>query len=373
MQVGDDKGPQGGRQPNVERLRATAATLAALLALALAAPARATLRVGLADSDSATFSDPAYAALRVHDVRAVVPYDVALTPATAGTPAGDRRIEFDHWVDGARATGARPLVTFERSLDPAAFDADGRPVRPSPARYAEAMRAFLAAYPTVRDLAPWNEPNFRDDTVNPFVRAPAAAARLWRTLHAACRGCRVAAGEFAGIPGDSAYITAYRRALGRARPAIWSFHAHADANAFEAGTDRSAPATRFFLRALPGRLWIDEAGAYFRDAAGTVQGDIAQRDATSLLLGLARLSHRIERLYYYNLSNQCSTATRCAVQDRGLVAPLPFDARPGDALDGGYDLAGRTRPAYDVIRARRPVILPTAAAPVRAHRRKVAR
>ena len=339
MQVGDDKGPQGARQPNVERLRATAATLAALLALALAAPARATLRVGLADSDSATFSDPAYAALRVHDVRAVVPYDVALTPATAGTPAGDRRIEFDHWVDGARATGARPLAT----------------------------------YPTVRDLAPWNEPNFRDDTVNPFVRAPAAAARLWRTLHAACRGCRVAAGEFAGIAGDSAYIIAYRRALGRARPAIWSFHAHADANAFEAGTDRSAPATRFFLRALPGRLWIDEAGAYFRDAAGTVRGDIAQRDATSLLLGLARLSHRIERLYYYNLSNQCSTATRCAVQDRGLVAPLPFDARPGDALDGGYDLAGRTRPAYDVIRASRPVILPTAAAPVRAHRRKVAR
>ena len=60
------------------------------------------------------------------------------------------------------------------------------------------------------------------------------------------------------------------------------------------------------------------------------------------------------------------------MQDRGLVSPLPFDAHPGDALDGGYDVAGRTRPAFDVIRDRRPVIVP-GPPPSRAHRRKVRR
>ncbi|HEY3018761.1 MAG TPA: hypothetical protein VGJ32_01130 [Solirubrobacteraceae bacterium] len=318
--------------------------LAIMLALAVAPPAHAALAVGIADSDSATFSDPAWAGLNVRLARAVVPWDVAFTDPAAGTPAGDRRAEFDRWVAGAQAAGAQPLVTFEASLDP------GRPGAPSLADYGAAMRAFAATYPSVRDVAPWNEPNFRDPAVNPYLDRPADAAALWGALSAACPNCTVAAGEFAGIPGDP-YVAAYRAALGTARPAVWSFHAHADTS------DPTAPATRFFLGALPAdaRLWIDEAGSYFRDLAGTVRGDEAQRAGASLLLGLPAIGPRIARLYYYNLSNQCSTASRCAVQDRGLVAPSPFD---GSALD--YDAAGRVRPAYAVVRDRGPALVPAA-------------
>ncbi|TMM04507.1 MAG: hypothetical protein E6G10_04735 [Actinobacteria bacterium] len=318
--------------------------LAILLALAFPSPAVAMIGLGIADSDSATFSDPAWPGLNVRLVRAVAPWDVALTDPAAGTPAGDRRAEFDRWVAGAAAVGARPLVTFEQSLDPA------RPGAPSLDDYTAAMRAFAATYPSVRDVAPWNEPNFRDPAVNPYLDRPADAAALWGALSAACPDCTVAAGEFAGIPGDP-YVAAYRAALGTAQPAVWSFHAHLDTS------DPTAPATRFFLGALPpdARLWIDEAGSYFRDATGAIRGDAAQRAGVSLLLGLPAIGPRIARIYYYNLDNQCSTAARCAVQDRGLVAPSPFD---GSALD--YDVAGRVRPAYAVVRDRGPVAVPAA-------------
>ena len=141
------------------------------------------------------------------------------------------------------------------------------------------------------------------------------------------------------------------RLNGTQQPQVWSFHAHLDATA------ATAPATRFFAAALPShaRLWIDEAGAYFRDASGRLAGDAAQHAGARRLLGLRTIARRIDRLYYYNLSNQCSTAGRCAVQDRGLVAPTPFDGTPL-----GYDTNGRERPAYAVIRDRGPATAPAA-------------
>jgi hypothetical protein len=325
--------------------RTTAAAVAAFVALALPAPAHAALTLGIADSDSATFTDPAWPGLRVRLARAVAPWDVALTDpaAAAGTPAGDRRAEFDRWAAGAQAAGVQPLVTFESSLDPA------RPGAPSLDDYATAMRAFVTTYPSVRDLAPWNEPNYRHPG-NPYADRPADAAALWGALTAACPGCTVAAGEFAGIPGDP-YVAAYRSALGAASPAVWAFHAHVDS------IDPTAPATRFYAGALPAgaRLWIDEAGAYFRDEKGNMLGDAAQSAGTSRLLGLPSIAPRLERLYYYNLSNQCSTAARCAIQDRGLVAPSPFDGTPL-----GYDANARVRPVYALVRDRGPAAMPAA-------------
>ena len=309
-----------------------------------AATALAIATLGVADSDSATFTDPAWAGLHVTQARAVVPWDVALTDPSAPTAAGARRAEFDRWVAAAAAAGVRPLVTFERSLDPS------RAGKPTLAAYSQAMQAFVAGYTSVRDLAPWNEPNFRDASFNPYADDPQGAAALWPALQQACPGCIVAAGEFAGIPGDP-YVAQYRQALGTQRPAVWSFHAHLDAES------ATAPVTRFFAAALPatGRLWIDEAGAYFRDASGRVDGDAAQRIGTQRLLGLRTVAPPVDRLYYYNLDNQCSTASRCAVQDRGLVAPSPFDGTPL-----GYDTNGRPRPAYAVIRDHGPATAPAA-------------
>ena len=110
-------------------------------------------------------------------MRAVAPWDVALTDPAAGTPAGDRRAEFDRWVAGAAAVGARPLVTFEQSLDPA------RPGAPSLDDYTAALRAFAATYPSVRDVAPWNEPNFRDPAVNPYPLDPFTPTGMTKSIN----------------------------------------------------------------------------------------------------------------------------------------------------------------------------------------------
>ncbi len=306
--------------------------------------------VGIADSDGDTFSDAHWAGLEVRLWRAVAPYDVALTSPEPGTPAGDRRVEFDTWMRNAAAAGVEPLVTFERSRR--------RPGAPAVAEYAEAMRAFLATYPAVRHLAPWNEPNFRGGG-NPLDRDPALAADYYRALVAVAGDRTVAAGEFAGAPGDP-YVGRYLAALGDETPEVWAFHAHTDPNRFQAGVDDTAPATRYFFSVLGGpwpdaAIWIDEIGAYYRDARGRVWGDESQRAAASFILGLSELSPRIERIYYYNFANECSTAARCAIQDRGVVSPSPADGTPLD-----YDENGRRRAAYAVIRDRGPLITPSA-------------
>jgi hypothetical protein len=336
-------------------VRPLVAVLAALVLLAAApAVAGAATVIGISDSDANTFVDPSWPGLRVTTARAVVPYDVALTRPVAGTPAGDARMNFDAWVANAAGAGVRPLVVFQTSFRP-------HPAAPSPAAYGRAVRAFLRTYPSVRMLAPWNEPNFQSAaTANPLIHNPTLAARYYLVLRSTCPACTVPAGEMAGIPGDP-YLGRYQRALGSVRPRLWSFHAHTDANQFQAGTNTDAPATRYFLRRLGGsfarsKIWIDEIGAYFRDENGKVWGDPSQQQTTSFILGLASLSPRIVRIYYYNLSNQCSDPSRCAVQDRGLVSPQPFDVAPGAAV--GYDVAGRVRPAYGVIAARGPIVTP---------------
>jgi hypothetical protein len=333
-------------------VRSLAFALAAVALLAASpSAASAAPRIGIADSDSSTFADPNWPGLGVRLGRAVVPYDVALTQPVAGTPAGNRRLELDAWVANAQRAGVEPMVAFQASLGP-------NQAAPSPTRYRRAIRAFLGTYPTVRTLAPWNEPNFRSGGTNPLVHKPRLAASYYRVLRGACARCTVAAGELAGIPGNR-YLASYRRALGSLHPRLWTVHVHADANHFQDGSDTSAPATRFFLGQIRGRskIWIDEVGAYYRDEDGRVWGDASQAQTASFILGLGALSRRIARIYYYNLSNECSDPARCAVQDRGLVAPKPFDVSPGASI--GYDLAGRMRAAYAVIANRGPVTRPT--------------
>src|SRR3954453_7572601 len=222
-------------------VRSLAFVLAAVALLAASpSAASAAPRIGIADSDSSTFVDPNWPGLGVRLGRAVVPYDVALTPPVAGTPAGNRRIEFDAWVANAQLAGVTPMVAFQTSLGP-------NQAAPSPFRYGRAIRAFLATYPTVRTIAPWNEPNFRSAGANPLVHKPRLAAAYYRVLRRACGRCTVAAGELAGIPGDP-YLTRYRQGLRSGRPPLRHGDVHADANQFQDGTDTSAPATRFFLQ-----------------------------------------------------------------------------------------------------------------------------
>lgn len=327
--------------------------------VATAAPAGA-VELGISDSDAPTVVEPFWAGLHVDRARIVVPYDVATTTGTAGT---QRRESFEDYRANAAAKGVRLLVVFGPSADIRAPGTND-PVAPSADDFAAAFAAFRARYPDVTTIAPWNEPNNRDTNGYPLGSDPQLAADYWLRAQAICPAdCTLVAGDFAGIPGDDGYVDAYQAELGSARPAVWAFHAHSDVNRFQVVGASDARVTRYYLSKLQGpwagaRIWIDEVGARFRDASGLVWGDASQRDSAELLLGLATLDPRIEAIYYYNYSNQCSEPGSCATQDRGLVSPSPLDGQPL-----AYDAANRRRAAYDVIADRGPVILPVAALP----------
>lgn len=342
------------------RPRLPIALLALVTVLALAAPSSAgAVVLGISDSDAPTVTEPFWGGLGIDRARVVVPYDVAVTRGAAGL---ERRRRFERFRANAAARGVSLLVVFSASVDTLA-PGTGLAVAPSAEQFAVAFAAFRNRYPEQRTLGAWNEPNNPDGRRYPLAGAPQLAAQYWLIAQASCPSCTVLAGEFAGIPGDDAYVDAYLAALGPARPAVWGIHAHTDVNAFQAGGSDSARSTRFYIGKLQGpwassRIWIDEVGARFRNPQAAIWGDASQAQATQFLLGLATLDPRIDALYYYNYSNQCATAARCAVQDRGLVSPTPFD---GSAL--GYDALNRPRAAYGVIAARGPVIAPAEPVP----------
>ncbi|HKG01874.1 MAG TPA: hypothetical protein VKB03_01725 [Conexibacter sp.] len=337
--------------------------LACLLAAAglSAAPAGA-VELGISDSDAPTVAEPFWAGLGISRARIVVPYDIATTSGAAGL---DRRDNFERYLANARAAGVSVLVVFAPSQDVRA-PGTGDPIAPSADEFAAGFSAFRLAYPDVTTIAPWNEPNNRDTSNYALGSNPQLAADYWLRAKQLCpTACTLLAGDFAGIPGDDAYVDAYQAELAAngAIPDVWAFHAYTDVNRFQVVGASDAPVSRYYLSKLQGpwaasRIWIDEIGARFRDASGLVWGDASQRDAAGLLLGLATLDPRIDAIYYFNYSNQCGSAGGCAVQDRGLVSPSPLN---GDAPD--YDAANRRRAAYDVIAARGPVILPVAALP----------
>lgn len=324
------------------------------------ASAASAVELGISDSDAPTVAEPHWDGLNVRRARVVVPYDVATTRAGEGV---ERRERFETFRQNAAAKGVGLFVVFSASVDVLA-PVSGQAVAPSAEQFATAFAAFRRRYPDVRTIAPWNEPNNPDARRYPLAADPWLAAQYWLTARAICPSeCLLVAGEFAGIGGDDAYLDAYLAALGGAQPAVFGIHAHTDVNAFQAGGADSARVTRYYLGKLQGtwatsRVWIDEVGARLRSPRGVVWGDASQAQAVQFLLGLGTLDPRIDAIYYYNYSNQCAMPSRCAVQDRGLVSPRPFDGQPP-----GYDAADRPRAAYSVFANRGPVIAPAELVP----------
>jgi MYXO-CTERM domain-containing protein len=211
-----------------------------------------------------------------------------------------------------------------------------------------------------------DDPDCPDETVD--ACGPLAAAFYWRLAHRDCPDCVVVAGEFDSVPNDR-YVLEYQRYLRDHRPKVWSTHPHTDANRFADNGDDSAPATHAFLAQLqgtwatasdgsPSHVWLTEVGSYFRREPGNVPGEARQRAGTAFILGLPSISPRITRIYYYNYQNRCSTAGRCADQDRGLVSPAPWD---GGSVD--YDARDRVRDAFSIIADRGDVPPPCEMAP----------
>jgi hypothetical protein len=274
-----------------------------VLVCCLAAPGRAEAKflLGIGDQSTAMLNDPRFAALGVRDSRLVVPYDVALDPASLA--------RYAPVLDLAHARGVRMLVSFAASAR--------TPRRlPSVRAYTRAVRAFGARFPWVSELGTWNEANHASQ---PTARHPGRAARLFQALRRACRRCRIVAADVLDQRGFARWIRSFRRVAPGAR--IWGLHDYVDVNHFR---DVSVPRLR---RATGGRgqVWLTETGGVVRFAHSFGYDERRAARATRHVLALAA-RRDVRRVYLY----QWSGAPLGARWDSGLVAA---DGRPRPALN----------------------------------------
>jgi hypothetical protein len=293
--------------------RALRAGLLAVVAAALLTPAaQAAPLVGIGEQKPRMFSDPAWQALGLRDVRIVVSWNAIHIPF--------ERREIDAYMAAAERSGARVLVAFGRSRT-----RRGTRVLPGPVRYARAFRKFRRRWPGPRTFVAWNEANHCSQ---PTCRRPDRAAAYFDALRSACPRCTVVAADVLDSPDMVGWVTAFRRAA-RHRPTLWGLHNYLDANRF---TTRG---TRALLRAVRGNVWFTETGGLVersnRSPIRFPDSRAHAAEATDWLFGrLVRLSPRVRRVYLYHW-------------------------RPAEEVGATWDSAlvdrdGEPRPAYRVLR-----------------------
>src|SRR4026209_2190557 len=115
----------------------------ALLLLPAAAPAAT---VGISDQQASAFSSPFYSPLKLKIARYITPYDVMKD--------GDYHQKLDAWLEGAQAKTQRILIAFEHS-----YKKGRQKHAPSVKEYTARMKSFHKAYPSIKEIQPWNEAN----------------------------------------------------------------------------------------------------------------------------------------------------------------------------------------------------------------------
>jgi hypothetical protein len=255
-------------------------TLLCLLAVPAAAPARAL--VGLGDQHAATFADPGLRSLHLRTARLALAWDWYKDPATVAST--------DAWIASVRAAGLRPLISFNRNWRPS-----GRRVLPPVRTLVSSFRLLRLRYPSVRDFGVWNEANHK---TQPLARKPVMAARYYNAMRAACPRCTIVAADVLDDAAMPRWIAAFRRVAHR--PRLWGLHNYRDANA-------STGSTRRFLRLVPGQVWLTETGGIRRPVHARGRSYAAayrlalRRQAAGVrrVFAIARSSHRIRRIYFY--------------------------------------------------------------------------
>jgi hypothetical protein len=281
--------------------------LLVLAALGAAAPAHA-LTIGIADQKADMFSDPRFLDSRMGIARRAVPWDALTSPTQTAA--------LDQWLDGARAAGVQPLLSFTHS-------SSNRRQLPSPERLLYEFRRFRARYPWVTQYASWNEANHCGE---PTCHRPALVAAYWRKLRVACPSCTILAAEVLDMPNMVDWVKAFRRAS-KVEPRYWGLHNYIDANRLRTS------GTRRLLGAVKGQVWFTETGGIVsrtnRRRVTFPESASHAAIATRFLFDrLVPLSRRITRVYVY--------------QWNSLPGPKTWDS----AL---IDPHGNPRPAYRVL------------------------
>lgn len=400
-------------------------------AYAASASSRPPTTIGISDSDPA--SDPPPGSMAPNNlgplfqrntagkgyVRIVVPWDVEILRQRNAQNTRVRML--DDAERNAQARNYELLVTLETDTT------RGKKV-PSSAEYGRDVSMFLKAHPYVTHVGSWNEPNLKGNPLHDRLQYANVAARYWTKLERLCHPtgqptrCVAVAGDFAGSPrgfdtpnARNGYTDLYARYLLNLHrrhkdhlPAVWAWHAHADANAYEQFGSRPdhmysqirAPRITVgyhhrFGNAHYGNpfLWVDELSSRYHESCKELKnvmkdpnrkndpnyrdeytirqicpgdnqseglyGMARQADTTAFLLRTLRYNN-VNRIYFYNLHDgvngsgtvggRCrSQPSQCPLDDVGFVGA---DDDPGSPPPDNQSSPTQLRVSYCVLKKR---------------------
>jgi hypothetical protein len=291
-------------------------SLAALLALVLAAPASANYRVGMSEQNPAMFSQPAWQALGLKRVRYIVAWDFYKHP--------DQNAAVAAFMNAAHAANQDVLVSFSARSGcyvNGKYSKSSACRAPSRSAFKSAFLRFKRAYPWVKTYSPWNEENH---VSQPTSKSPARAAQYYDVVRKACSGCTVMAADVLDQSNVTSWLRSFLRAShGRGR--IWGLHNYKDVNRHE-----SRGLTNV-LRTAPGQVWLTETGGIVTFLPSFKTSISRASSATKYMFQLAdrydskRRGNRskVTRLYVYRWFGEPAGARF----DAGLVNP-DGSARP---------------------------------------------
>jgi hypothetical protein len=268
---------------------------------------------GIGDERTEMFTDPLWKQLHTTITRYIVPFDAVKHPWNMTI---SRR-----WIAAAEAAHQQILIAF--------YHSDYSPTRmPSVSEYTNDVKAYLKAFPKIKQYQPWNESN-RGNVPHRFASPTATqSAQFYKALKGRCRSCAIPGVDVLDQPNVAPtmrYITEFKRQVRRLRvgmPSVWGLHNYSDTNRFQ------SQRTRQIINALPGQIWITETGGVVKLTPNfpNKNGSGIRRAARALsyTFRIAREHARIKRLYLFQWTGSSSGAHF----DAGLMNAR-YKPRPG--------------------------------------------
>jgi hypothetical protein len=295
-------------------LRKTLLPLLCALAACAAIPASAgAVVVGIGDQTAGFMSSPLFTALRVHEARLAVPWDVATRKADKAQLAANKA-----WIDEALSEHITPLISFGRDNGSA-----GNTV-PSVKQYTTAIKAFIKMFPKVRRYTAWNEPDW---VYIKLGREPVLAAQYFQALVKSCNHCTALAGDVylpakQLTPWLKSYTTELKKL--KVKPSGWALHNYYDVR------EHNADQILALQKLTSGPIWLDEISGVERRGHWQFKNQSEQAAANDekFLFSLPKKYHRISRIYHYQWEGSPT-----AGWDSGLINP-----------------DGTPRPAYNTVK-----------------------
>ena len=277
--------------------------IAVLLAALVAVPAaQAKVRVGLSEQSPAMFSQPNWTQLKLKRVRYIFPWDYA--------KAAGNHAEVTGFMNAARAHKQEVLVTFSATRGCFVNNRYSKKKAckaPSQKAYKAAVKGFRKEFPYAKTFTPWNEVNH---VSQPTYRKPALAAKYYKTLKSACKGCTVMAADVLDSSDVKTYLRKFLRAS-KGKGRIWGLHNYKDVNR------RQSKGVKNVLSVVKGQVWLTETGGIVNFKPSFKYSLKRAATATKYMFKLARKYPRVKRIYVYRYFGE----PRSARFDAGLVNP----------------------------------------------------